>query len=385
MNKVEFKVNPQRCDWTIQYIIEKIDKGNELLKLDCDILESDKWYKYNNSLILKPGYQREYRATESEESSIIESILVGIPIPPVFLCTTRIKGARVLNVVDGQHRLGALYRFVKGDFKLSNLPLLTDLEGKSFNELEIEDQESIVNHGLQTFLFENFPGKQFELEIFYRYNKGTKNLTPQEIRNAVYSSPHNDFITKFTEDIYKNTNGDYKELNKIYNVTTDRYLKKKVHEGIFCILYVLEYGIDESFKDSTTYATEYMKRKAELIANQEQGYDDALKDVEQMKIRFNAFNEWLKNFTKYTPYPFSRELYGISSKSYKFQTSMALIISALYNKIMGNSAWAEKDFDFIANKIKVALNSSYLEDPNYTASSTNSKEIDKLVKNFSLD
>ena len=389
MNKGELKVSPNKYDMCIQNIITSIDNGYKLQELDCDIVDKNKWYDYNNSLILKPGYQREYRATVEEESLIIESILVGIPIPPVFLCTTRIKGVRVLNVVDGQHRLGALYRFIKCKFKLLNLPLLTEYEGKSYSDLNIEDQETIVNHLLQAYVFENFPGKQFELEVFNRYNKGTKNLTPQEIRNAVYASPHNDYITNFAEKLYDkkvdNWENNYKVLNEIYNVTKDRFLKKKVHEGIFCILYVLEYGIDESFKDSTTYATEYMKKKAELTTKQDQGYEEALKDVNKMKSNFHAFNEWLKKFTKITPYPFSRELYGISSKSYKFQTSMALIISALYKKIIETNGWVEKDFDFIADRIKKSLLSSYLEKPEYTASSTNSKEIAKLVNEFSLD
>lgn len=387
MNNGDLKVTPNKRDMCVQDIVEDIDKGDSLQQLDCDIVEADKWYNYNNSLILKPGYQREYRSTVDEESWIIESILVGIPIPPVFLCTTRIKGVRVLNVVDGQHRLGAVYRFIKCKFKLSNLPLLTEYEGKSFIDLKIEDQETIVNHVLQAYVFENFPGKKFELEVFNRYNKGTKNLTPQEIRNAVFASPHNDYITNFAEKLYDkkgvNWENEYKELYEIYNVTKDRFLKKKVHEGIFCILYVLEYGIDESFKDSTTYATEYMKKKAELATNQE---DQLTKDdVEEMKARFTKFNNWIINFTKYTPYPFSRELYGISSKSYKFQTSMALIISALYKKIIDDFPSKVMEIDFIADRIKKSLLSSYLENPEYTASSTNSKEIMKLVNDFSLD
>lgn len=384
MNKFEFKVKPIEFDKTIKNILEEIENGNKLQELDSDNLVKGESLNYMDSIILNPDYQREYRFTPEEESLIIESILVGIPIPPVFLCSTRLKGAQVLNVVDGHHRLFALYRFRHDKFKLKSLPLLADYEGKKFSELENEDQELILGHKLPAFVFREFPGKIFELEIFNRYNKGTKNLTPQEIRHAVYSSPHNDYISEFVGKLYKNNNSSYKWLKEIYNVTSDRYLKKKVHEGIFCILYVLEYGINKDFKDSTTYAEEYMKKKAELATNNKE-VQEINKDVDEMKKRFTDFNNWVKNFTEYTSYPFSRELYGISSKSYKFQTSMALIISALYKKITGNSAWAEKKFDFIAKRIRVVLNSSYLEDPKYTASSTNSKEIAKLVEEFSLD
>ena len=381
MSKEEVKVKPVELDQTIKNIVEAIDNGYELQNIQEDELGSDGRLEYSDSLILKPDYQREYRSTVEEESSIIESILVGIPIPPVFLCSTRLKGVQVLNVVDGQHRLFALYRFRKGEFKLSGLPLLTDYEGKRFSELPIEEQELIIGHKLPAFVFREFPGKRFELEVFNRYNKGTKNLTPQEIRNAVYASPHNEYVTAFVEGLYKNGNDN--ELSEIYNVTKDRFLKKKVHEGIFSILYVLENGINDAFKDSTTYATEYMKNKAELaVANDD---EQVRKDAEKMSVMFTEFNDWLKRFTKYTPYPLSKELYGISSKSYKFQTSMALIIPAIYRKIRNTDDWYNKDFSFIVERIRSCLTSSFLEDPEYTASSTNSKEIVKLVDSFTLD
>lgn len=381
MSKEEFKVKPVELDQTIKNIVEAIDNGYELQNIQDDELGSDGRLQYSDSLILKPDYQREYRSTVEEESSIIESILVGIPIPPVFLCSTRLKGVQVLNVVDGQHRLFALYRFRKGEFKLSGLPLLTDYEGKRFSELPIEEQELIIGHKLPAFVFREFPGKRFELEVFNRYNKGTKNLTPQEIRNAVYASPHNEYVTAFVEGLYKNGNDN--ELSEIYNVTKDRFLKKKVHEGIFSILYVLEYGINVAFKDSTTYATEYMKNKAELAAANDD--EQVRKDAEKMSVMFTEFNDWLKRFTEYTPYPLSKELYGISSKSYKFQTSMALIIPAIYKKIRNTDDWKNKDFSFIVERIRSCLTSSFLEDPEYTASSTNSKEIAKLVDSFTLD
>lgn len=381
MSKEEFKVKPVELSQTIKNIVEAIDNGYKLQQMQEEELGADGRLEYSDSLILKPDYQREYRSTIEEESSIIESILVGIPIPPVFLCSTRLKGVQVLNVVDGQHRLFALYRYRKGEFKLSGLPLLTDYDGRKFSELPIEEQELIIGHKLSVFVFREFPGKRFELEVFNRYNKGTKNLTPQEIRNAVYASPHNEYVTSFVEGLYKNGNDN--DLCEIYNVTKDRFLKKKVHEGIFSILYVLEYGINESFKDSTTYATEYMKNKAECAAKSSD--EQVRSDAEKMSEMFEDFNNWLKKFTVYTPYPLSKELYGISSKSYKFQTSMALIIPAIYRKIKNTDCWENKDFDFIVERIRDCLSSSFLENPEYTASSTNSREIAKLVDDFTLD
>ena len=372
----EFIVKPDQVDYTIGNIVGAIDKGYRLQKMENEKLDIEQRLEFSDSIIMKPDYQREYRSSIEEESSLIESILVGIPIPPVFLCSTRIKGAQSLNVVDGQHRLFAFYRFRKGKFALNNLCLLQKLDGLTFAELPEELQEKIVTHKLSTYVFRDFPGKKFELEIFNRYNKGTKTLTQQEIRNAVYSSPHNEYIGKFVKKLYESN----EPLKEVYNVTKDRYLKKKVHEGIFSILYVLEFGINEEFKDSTTYANEYMRIKSEMVEKntEEQVQEDLASSIK----RFDEFNNWLLKCTKITPYPLSKEFYGIASKSYKFQTSMALILPALYKKIYDEKVLGDISFEKAIEMIQKAMLGSFIEDPHYTASSTNSKEIKKLVNSF---
>lgn len=372
-----FTVSPQTVDYSINNIVDAIDKGNKLLAIGgIEDLSDEERLDYSDSIILKPSYQRDYRSTTQDESSLVESIFVGIPIPPVFMSSTRYRGVQVLDVVDGQHRLNAFYRFRKGLFQLEELPLIEGLNGKSFSDLSIEDKEAFVSHKLSAYVFRDFPGKKFELEVFNRYNKGTKTLTPQEIRNAVYASPYNDFVSLFAKDLFDGSN---ETLQKAYNVTKDRYLKKKVHEGLFTILWILEYGINTSFKDSTTYAEEYMKRKSEFCETEPQQVEEDLISVRQ---RFSDFNEWIISCTSVTPYPFSKEIYGISSKSYKFQTSMAMILSALYKKIFILKEVPFKSNPELLEKIKNALLGSFLEDPEYNASSTNSFKIDDFIENF---
>lgn len=370
-------MSPQTVDYSITNIVDAIDKGNKLLEIDGieDLGDEDR-LNYSDSIILKPSYQRDYRSTTQDESSLVESIFVGIPIPPIFMSSTRYRGVQVLDVVDGQHRLNAFYRFRKGQFQLEELPLVEGLNGKSFSDLSIEDKEIFVSHKLSAYVFREFPGKKFELEVINRYNKGTKTLTPQEIRNAVYASPYNDFVSLFAKKLYEGTD---EILQKAYNVTKDRYLKKKVHEGIFTILWILQYGINTSFKDSTTYAEEYMKCKSEFCEAEPHQIEEDLISVQET---FSEFNEWIKSCTSVTPYPFSKEIYGVSSKSYKFQTSMAMILAALYKKV-----FILKEVPFATNselleKIKRSLLDSFLEDPEYNASSTNSFKIDMFIEAF---
>ena len=95
--------------------------------------------------------------------------------------------------------------------------------------------------------------------------------------------------------------------------------------------------------------------------------------------------------TEVVEYPFSRELYGISSRNYKFQISIAMILAGIFNKIYLQSEYIEKiisnkeEMIKFVNKVGALLQVSYLEDPEYNASSTNSKKMKELVEKFNLD
>ena len=91
-----------------------------------------------------------------------------------------------------------------------------------------------------------------------------------------------------------------------------------------------------------------------------------------------------------TPYPFSKEIYGISSKrGNKFQVSISMILAGIFKKLR------ESKFDFsilddheellnFAQQIKLSINNSHLENPNYKASTTNPVEVDKVVSSFTI-
>lgn len=329
-------IKKDKYDSDILTLKERVEKGDNLLSLPGDNdIPDDEEDKYHNAIILKPFYQRDYRFSIQDESSLIESILLGIPIPPIFLASTCVRSLDVCNVVDGQHRLRAIYRFMSDQFKLKDLPILTDLNGLKFSDLSREDKKTIKDFTITTYVFNRTPGLSFELELFNRYNKGTKPLTQQEIRNAVYSSPYSDFVNGFVSDLEQAPDS---FLYQAYNLTKDRTLKKKVHENIMTILYILEHGIVKGFKDSTVYANAYMQEKAERWKIDPSEVERTLAET---KTRFNQFNEWIIKLSTNQRYsckfPFSKEIYNISNKQNKFQTSIAMILAGIYNKLLGLS------------------------------------------------
>jgi hypothetical protein len=424
------KIDYKDQNSSIKDLMKQIENGFKLQKLSSEEIEKLSEIErldFVDSIILQPDYQREYRYSISDESLLIESILISIPIPAIFLANDRYDGIQVLNVVDGQHRLTAFYRFLKDKFNLQDLKLLSELNKQNFSKLHIDIKSKLLTSTIQQIIFKEFPGRDIELEIFNRYNKGTKPLTPQEIRNAIYGSRIKQYVNQFCTTLYeegdielikssKITPQNIITLSVVYNVTEDRFLKKKIHESIFVILSILEHGIQGNHKKSPEYAESYMKEKADLedslksvvkkineiedetnhpeksqldqLRVQKESQEKAIKEnFYYLKERFSIFNDFILILSRKIAYPFSRELYGVSSRNYKFQISIAMILAGIVNKFIneGRKLSTMKEIDQVTNYIEELLLDSYLEDKDYNASSTNVTEMKELINKVNLD
>lgn len=381
----KYIINPQDEKISVGALIENIDKGYRLQDMDGKLKDREK-LKYNSSIIIAPDYQREYRFKLDDEVKLIESVFLGIPIPPIFFATDKYKDARVRNVVDGQHRLRALHRFYNGKFKLENLELLPELNNKYFEDLDIELKGDYLDAKIDTITFSDFPGMEFEMEIFSRYNKGTKPLSPQEIRHAAYNSMFNTFVNEFSYQLFKTK--EPRELYNAYNISTDRIQKKKLQEGIFVILNILEYGINDKYEKSLDYAENYMREKKQ---NEKQNPVEAEQNFKAMKDTFSEFNEFIVRLCTKVRFPFSKELYGISSRNYKFQISIAMIVAGIFKeklfkkRLLQEIMRDDKKLDAFMDKIREELLNSFLENSEYNASSTNSRKIKELINGIQIE
>lgn len=379
---IKYSINPKPETPSVMSLIDNIDKGYKLQEITGELTEEE-LLKYTGAIIIAPDYQREYRFKLEDEAKLIESVLINIPVPPMFLAADKYKGVKVRNVVDGQHRLRALHRFFNNKFSLETLELLSELNGKYFKDLSTEEKTTFIDAKMAVTIFDDFPGAEFEMEIFSRYNKGTKPLSPQEIRHAAYNSRFNTFVNDYVKSVKDDP--DRKNLSNAYNISLDRIQKKKVQEGIFVILSILEDGINEEYSKSLVYAEEYMKNKKEL---EKSNSDEAETSYLEMKKVFAKFNDFIDAMTKVVEFPFSKELYGISSRNYKFQISIAMIIAAIFREYLYNTEYLEKiisDVEEASGFIHIVgdvLQTSYLEDPEYNASSTNAKQMKKLIEKF---
>lgn len=157
--------------------------------------------KYDRSQINpQPHYQRQYVWDQKPElqSRLIESLLLQIPIPPLYF--VRLDTGKI-EVVDGQQRLTTLILFVTNKFKLKKLQKLSSLNGKLFNELSEQEQEKIVDAPIRSIVIDAGTNQDLRYEIFERLNRGSMALNEQEIRNCVYRGLFCDLLAELEKDL----------------------------------------------------------------------------------------------------------------------------------------------------------------------------------------
>lgn len=154
-------------------------------------------------LNIQPEYQRQFVWDRVKSSRLIESALLDIPLPIVYLSEEQ-DGKE--NVIDGQQRLTSFFSFINGklpdgtDFKLSGLKVFGDLNGKKFKELSEEMQDKISYYKLRTIKFKKESDNDLQFEIFARLNTGSVPLNDQELRNCVYRGKFNFLLKELSED-----------------------------------------------------------------------------------------------------------------------------------------------------------------------------------------
>lgn len=154
---------------------------------------------------LRPEYQRRLRWNNVQKSKLIESLLLNIPIPPVFLYE---KDAARYEVMDGQQRLNTVREFLDGEFKLFGLKVLHPLNGLVYSKCPPRIKRALDRASLSAIvlLLESERSRtgsdmtmgQIRRLIFDRLNTGGTKLNPQEIRNALNPGEFNSFVLKAT-------------------------------------------------------------------------------------------------------------------------------------------------------------------------------------------
>lgn len=146
-----------------------------------------------------PSYQRRLRWDEKRQSRLIESFLMNVPVPPIFLNEDEFGQ---YSIIDGKQRLTAIHAFVSGNLTLQGLTVFADVaEGRGFHELPPKLQNVLKTRTtLRAIIILRQSDPDIKFEVFERLNTGGVKLNPQEIRNSAFAGTLNDLILSLSEN-----------------------------------------------------------------------------------------------------------------------------------------------------------------------------------------
>lgn len=192
---------------------ETEEQDNELTPLhyDISIYPSDftlevlhkKWQKKE---IIMPKFQRDFVWNKKQASKLVESFMMGLPIPPIFLA---IQPDQTFLVIDGRQRLQSVFYFFEGYFgqpdstdkrkifKLEGINKNSPLFRKSFSDFTDVDKRKLENQTLRAIIVRQLHPENDMTSIYHifeRLNTGGTPLNEQEVRNCVYFGKLNDLL-----------------------------------------------------------------------------------------------------------------------------------------------------------------------------------------------
>lgn len=250
-----------------------LDAQDRLVFQSSDLsLESISSMVAEKAIDIKPTYQRRDRWDAARQSALIESFLLNIPVPPIYLAEDEYGK---YSVIDGKQRITAISNFISKNMKLENLEKFQELDGYTFNKLPTP-----LNNALKirpyirviTLLKQSDPNLKYE--VFNRLNTGGIKLLPQEVRNAAYEGDFNKLLIRLSENPF---------LVHQFNINSEKVrLVSKVYKEMTDIEYVLRFftlrstwdnfsGNMKNELDNFMRDNQYLKkqdlRKLELIFN----------------------------------------------------------------------------------------------------------------------
>ncbi|WP_028672440.1 DUF262 domain-containing protein [Saccharospirillum impatiens] len=158
--------------------------------------------RYRDEELIKPELQRNYVWDKTEASRFIDSLLLGLPVPSIFLAKT---SDEKMLIIDGYQRVMTVYDYVRGIFsgdnrvfKLSRSEKINSRwRGKAFSELGDAEQRRIRNTTIHAIIFiQEHPSRDDTslYQVFERINTSGRTLMPQEIRNCVNQGSFNELL-----------------------------------------------------------------------------------------------------------------------------------------------------------------------------------------------
>lgn len=228
----ERTVRTQAIEYDLETLVKKIRRG--IIKLD-------------------PGYQRRHRWDIQTSSRLIESLILNIPIPLIYLSAdvdvdVETEESRY-SIIDGQQRLTAICEFFNNEYSLKGLRCLELLNDFYYQDLPPFLNRRLEERTIKCLRIDSTLDSNVKIDIFERLNSGSVVLEAQELRNAVCMGPFNDLCKSLSQNI------NFKKLLQINEKNERANSKVKKMEDVELVLrfYALMNDRYNEFKKSKDY------------------------------------------------------------------------------------------------------------------------------------
>lgn len=255
-------------------------------KLDMTFGELMNMYQ-EGSFFISPEYQRAFRWDTYQQTQFMESILLGIPIPPIYIAVE--KNGK-WELVDGLQRISSIFSFF-GILKEGNNEKLTfekgdvidELEGHTIDSIPVVLKVNLKRAICRVELINSDSSVDMRYQLFNRLNKGSCPLTEQEIRNCIFRGNHND-LNKMLMEIGKS------ELFMDVIQPTDKQVSEMYCEELVLRYFTLKHA-------GPNYKISLQKHLSDFMKDVTDGNKDI--DLEKERKEFEKKLKFIKNKLDY--------------------------------------------------------------------------------------
>ncbi|MFT3682609.1 MAG: DUF262 domain-containing protein [Ferruginibacter sp.] len=318
-------------DWTIETIFSQIKGGN---------------------IDLNPKYQRRNAWTDHKRSKLIESILIGYPVPEIVLAEDP-KQKKSFSVIDGKQRLLTIAGFIDPDKynywdkpSLMGLSIKEKLNKTIYTELESnakfsDDFRQFMNASLRCTIITNFKENDVLYDIFYRLNSGSTPLATQELRQVLNRGEFANYLIATTNDL--------QPLHKIMKLEEPDKRLRDIEVLLRCFSMIL-------FSNSYTGNLKaFLDNSMGIVTKEWEKYEPEIKDlynrinktIELLKLIYGDYTNIGRKFTDGKPEKrFNRVLLEVQL-FYFIHLSPELVTDATKKAFIDNFIkLCQDDFDF---------------------------------------
>ena len=261
----------------------KVRKNVYSFEVLCSLIKEG-YARKHGGIVLNPDYQREYKFNRKKESSIIESLLLNIPIPIIYLSKDTEQEKVLLNVIDGAHRLKAMYRYKNNEYPLTELARLDGLNGMKYRDLPPNVRNRLnMDSQINVESIDVSDNEELEYEVFIRFNQATNPLTKQELNEVVYRSAFSLWLkdTLLPELVKK------LRFRSIFKYNTTRAKDKTINYDLYACLGYSYAGLVDKKNDTPYYVSRFMGQMKKISDPEE---------LELRKVETKVYLEGLLEF-----------------------------------------------------------------------------------------